>query len=79
MNKKEIRKELELQLLKVIDEVLSKKNASVAKKIRKTSHSSSKKIAKTFYKSVKNVAKPVKGKKTVAKSKSSKSKSNSKK
>jgi hypothetical protein len=59
MNKKELRKELELTLVKTIEEVLSKKNAESAKKIRKTTHESSKAIAKKFYKAIKEKS-PVK-------------------
>ena len=53
MNKKELRKELELQLVKSIDAVLSKKNATVAKNIRKNTFGASKTLAKKFYKSLK--------------------------
>lgn len=73
MNKKELRKELELTLVKTIEEVLSKKNAESAKKIRKTTYEAGKMIAKKFYKAAKEkkVTKPaVKTKsKTVAKTK----------
>lgn len=73
MNKKELRKELELTLVKTIEEVLSKKNADSAKKVRKTTHEASKAIAKKFYKALKEkaVTKPaVKTKsKTVVKTK----------
>lgn len=53
MNKKELRKELELILVKTIEEVLSKKNSEASKKIRKTTYDASKSIAKKFYKSLK--------------------------
>ena len=53
MNKKELRKELELTLVKTIEEVLSKKNSEASKKIRKTTYEASKTIAKKFYKSLK--------------------------
>lgn len=52
MSKKELRKELELILLKSIEEVLSKRNAEVAKKIRKTSQEASKMVAKKFLKNI---------------------------
>ena len=58
MDKKELRKELELLLVKTIEEVLSKKNSESSKKIRKTTYDSSKTIAKKFYKSLKEKAKP---------------------
>lgn len=53
MNKKELRKELELTLVKAIEEVLSKKNSEATKKIRKTTYDASKSVAKKFYKSLK--------------------------
>ena len=57
MNKKELRKELELLLVKSIETVLNKKNAAITKSIRKNTFSASKAIAKKFYKSLKE--KPV--------------------
>ena len=53
MNKKELRKELELTLAKVIEESLTKINADAAKKISKTTLDASKSIAKKFYKAIK--------------------------
>jgi len=71
MNKKELRKELELTLVKTIEEVLSKKNAESAKKVRKTTHEASKTIAKKFYKAMKEktVTKPAVKTKTAVKTK----------
>ena len=66
MNKKELRKELELALVKSIEDVLSKKNSVASKKVRKTTYEASKAVAKKFYKSLKEKAKP----KTKAKPKS---------
>ncbi len=56
MTKKELRKELELTLVKTIEEVLSKKNPDNAKKLRKTTQEASKVVAKKFYKSLKEKA-----------------------
>jgi hypothetical protein len=56
MNKKELRKELELNLIKGMEEVLNKQNSEVSKKIRKTTHEASKKVAKKFYKALKLVS-----------------------
>lgn len=55
MSKKELRKELELVLVKTIESVLSKKDALIAPKIRKTTAQASKDIAKKFYKSLKSL------------------------
>lgn len=52
MNKKELRKELELTLVKSLEEVLSKRNVEVTKKIRKTTHEASKMVAKKFLKNI---------------------------
>lgn len=52
MSKKELRKELELTLTKSIEEVLSKRNVEVAKKIQKTTHEASKMVAKKFLKNI---------------------------
>jgi len=70
MNKKELRKELELLLTKTIDEVLSKKNSTIAKKIRKTTFSASKSVAKKFYKTLKAPTKKVANKKNAKATKS---------
>jgi len=68
MNKKELRKELELVLVKTIEEVLNKRNSETAKKIRKTTYEGSKTIAKKFYKSLKPTEKSLgKRKKAVKK------------
>lgn len=60
MNKKELRKELELTLVKTIEEVLNKRNHEAAKKIREITYGASKIIAKKFYKSLKAKDKTVK-------------------
>src|SRR4051812_1881282 len=68
MNKKELRKELELSLVRSIEAVLSKNNSAATKKIRKTTFDASKTIAKKFYKSLKatvKVAPEKEGKKSV--------------
>lgn len=52
MKNKELRKELEAELLRSIDDTLNKRNAEIAKKIRNASHDASKKIAKKFYKAI---------------------------
>ena len=52
MSKKELRKELELTLTKSLEEVLSKRNVEVAKKIRKTTNEASKMVAKKFLKNI---------------------------
>ncbi|MES2139819.1 MAG: hypothetical protein V4511_08915 [Bacteroidota bacterium] len=59
MSKKELRKELELTLTKSLEEVLSKRNVEVAKKIRKTTYEASKMVAKKF---LKNIQSPTKNK-----------------
>jgi len=73
MNKKELRKSLELELLKTIETVLNKQNSESAKKIRKTTSEVSRTIAKKFYKSQKTkskaVAKPKPKPKTITKAK----------
>lgn len=75
MNKKELRKELELTLVKAIEEVLNKKNSEATKKIRKTTYDASKSVAKKFYKSLKEKpkakAKPKSKPATKAKAKTS--------
>lgn len=50
MSKKELRKELELNLSKHIENVLVGIDETVAKKIRKTTLEASKLVAKKFYK-----------------------------
>ncbi len=52
MSKKELRKKLELTLTKSLEEVLSKRNVEVAKKIRKTTQEASKMVAKKFLKNI---------------------------
>ncbi len=56
MNKKELRKELELSLIKVIEETLNKKNPEAGKEIKKATHQASKSVAKKFYKAIKGLA-----------------------
>jgi hypothetical protein len=56
MNKKELRKELELILVKTIEEVLTKRNSTIPAKIRKTTFEASKSVAKKFYKALKTKA-----------------------
>jgi hypothetical protein len=56
MSKKELRKELELTLTKSLEEVLSKRNVDVAKKIRKTTYEASKMVAKKFMKNMQPIA-----------------------
>lgn len=63
MDKKELRKELELALIKLIQDALNKRNALIAKEIQKTTNESAKNIAKKFYKTLKTKAKIVKAKK----------------
>ncbi len=53
MNKKTLRKELELKLLKGIEETLIKQNSMVGKNIHKITRHASKTIAKKFYKTIK--------------------------
>lgn len=59
MSKKELRKELELLLVKTITEVLSKKDAARSKKIGKNIAEASKTIAKKFYKAAKPEAQKI--------------------
>lgn len=56
MSKKELRKELELILTKSLEEVLSKRNVEVTKKIWKTTHEASKMVAKKFLKNMQPIA-----------------------
>lgn len=55
MSKKELRKELELSLLKALEDILNKKNTEITKKIRKTSQEASKIVAKKFFKNLNTV------------------------
>ena len=55
MSKKEIRKELELVLIKTIEEVLNKRNAVATKKIKKNTQVASKMVTKKFLKILKNI------------------------
>jgi hypothetical protein len=73
MSKKELRKQLEILLVKAIQEVLIKSDAETAKKVRKITYESSKNIAKKFYKSLKTEVKisvkPAKKRSSIKKSK----------
>lgn len=53
MGKKDLRKELELSLVKEIENVLNKLDNTVTGKIRKATYQASKLIAKKFYKALK--------------------------
>lgn len=55
MSKKELRKELELILIKTIEEVLNKRNAEATKKIKKATQDASKMVAKKFLKIIKTL------------------------
>lgn len=59
MNKKELRKNLGLELLKTIEVVLNKQNSEATKKIRKITSEACRTIAKKFYKSQKAKSKVV--------------------
>jgi hypothetical protein len=63
MNKKELRKQLELALVKTIEDTLNKIDSENPKKIRKTTYESSKNIAKKFYKTLNSETKVVKAQK----------------
>ena len=65
MNKKELRKELELLLVRSIEIVLSNKNDAAAKSIRKNTLHASKTLAKKFYKSLKTKPVRLTGRKAV--------------
>lgn len=65
MNKKELRKELELELVKTIEEQLAKKNASIAKQLKKHINTAAKLVAKKYVKQLKEKVVPKK-KPTVA-------------
>lgn len=53
MNKKALRKELTMSLLKEIEEVLGKHNYKASRRIRKTTREASKTVAKRFVKALK--------------------------
>jgi hypothetical protein len=55
-NKKALRKELELILVKTIEGVLTTHNVEATKKIKRTTTDASKTIAKKFYKTIKTVS-----------------------
>ena len=67
MNKKAIRKELAMSLLKGIEEVLNKHNNAASKKIRKTTLDASKQVAKKFVKALKSLPEKEGGIKTAKK------------
>jgi hypothetical protein len=54
MTNKILRKQLELTLVKTIDDILTKVNAVAAKKIKKSAQEASKTIAKKFFKTIKS-------------------------
>lgn len=56
MSKKELRKQLELAIIKATEDILNNHNAKAAQKIQKTVKKSSKTVAKKFYKAVKQLA-----------------------
>lgn len=55
MDKKALRKELELALSKSITETLNKRNALAAEQIKKKVEDASKTLAKKFYKAIKEL------------------------
>ncbi len=57
MSTKILRKELELTLIKTIEDVLTKVNVGAAKKVNKSTREASKTIAKKFFKTIKSDAK----------------------
>ena len=75
-NKKALRKELELILVKTIEGVLNTRNVEASKSIKKITYGSSKTIAKKFYKSVRATTekKSIPSKKVVKKPASKKKK-----
>lgn len=65
MNKKELRKALELELVKSIEEQLTKKNSGIAKQLKKHIETAARLLAKKYVKQLKAKAAP---KKTAVKS-----------
>lgn len=57
MSNKILRKELELTLVKTIEDVLTKVNPAAAGKIKKSTQEASKTVAKKFFKTIKLEAK----------------------
>lgn len=55
MNKKQLRKELEVSLVKTIEDLLISVNSDVAKKVNDITLGAAKIIAKKFYKNLKEV------------------------
>jgi len=53
MDKKELRKKLEIKLITAIEDILTKENAASTKLISKTTREASKMVAKKFFKSAK--------------------------
>lgn len=56
MNKKALRKELELNLIKGMEDVLNNHNHEASKKIRKITYEASKTVAKKFVKALKSIS-----------------------
>jgi hypothetical protein len=56
MNKKALRKELELNLIKGMEDVLNNHNHKASKKIRKITYQASKTVAKKFVKALKTIS-----------------------
>ena len=57
MSNKILRKELELTLVKTIEDVLTKVNPGAAKKIKNSTQEASKTVAKKFFKTIKSETK----------------------
>jgi hypothetical protein len=55
MEKRTLRKELELDLIRSIQETLGKRNAIAGKQIKKKVEEASKTVAKKFYKAIKQL------------------------
>jgi predicted transposase YdaD len=73
MNKKHLRKELELSLVKAIEDLLISKNPEAAKQVDEIIFGASRIIAKKFYKSIKHKEeKKVEAKKVAPKKKAAK-------
>ncbi|MES2593319.1 MAG: hypothetical protein V4608_15660 [Bacteroidota bacterium] len=56
MSQKELRKQLELAIIKATETVLDNQNAKATQKIKKIIEESSKVVAKKFYKAVKKIS-----------------------
>lgn len=66
MKTKEKRQELELALIKSIEEILIKEHPEAAKTIRKITYEAAKKLAKKFFKTLKTVQPKTKSVKNVS-------------